>query len=125
MIRKGENELRVSPIQRQAIRNVEGRRIQFARLLPQVSQRSGPPIAIQSRSFENTYNTPERNYFHTAVKHHRDDVFWWSIARRCVRKRLDQAWSDLLGSFEYHDILLRFTADKYKLDLEGRRSQTG
>src|SRR5205823_7475059 len=69
----------------------------------------------------NTYNTPERNFFHTAVKYHRDDRFLVEyLLNDGVRKPLDEAWADLLGSFEYHDILLRFTAEKYKLDLEGR-----
>lgn len=97
--------------------------IQFARLLPQVSQREAAPSDRDPIPFpfENTYNTPERNYFHTAVKYHRDDAFLYEyLLDEAARKRLDQAWSDLLGSFEYHEILLRFTAEKYKLDLEGR-----
>ncbi len=97
--------------------------IQFARLLPQVSQREAAPSDRDPipYPFENTYNTPERNYFHTAVKYHRDDTFLYEyLLDEAARTRLDQAWSDLLGSFEYHDILLRFTAEKYKVDLAGR-----
>jgi hypothetical protein len=96
--------------------------IHFARLLPQVSQREAAPSDRDPIPFpfENTYNTPERNYFHTAVKYHRDDAFLYNyLLDEAAQERLDQAWSDLLGSFEYHDILLRFTAEKYKLDLEG------
>lgn len=97
--------------------------IEFARLLPQVSQREAAPSDRDPIPFpfENTYNTPERNYFHTAVKYHRDDRFLVDyLLDDTARQRLDQDWSDLLGSFEYHDILLRFTTEKYKLDLEGR-----
>ncbi|HEY2416149.1 MAG TPA: DUF1592 domain-containing protein [Pirellulaceae bacterium] len=97
--------------------------IEFARLLPQVSHREAAPSDRDPIPFpfENTYNTPERNFFHTAVKYHRDDRFLVEyLLDGAARKRLDTAWSDLLGSFEYHDILLRFTAEKYKLDLEGR-----
>jgi hypothetical protein len=97
--------------------------IEFARLLPQVSHREAAPSDRDPIPFpfENTYNTPERNFFHTAVKYHRDDRFLVEyLLDDPARKRLDIAWADLLGSFEYHDILLRFTAEKYKLDLEGR-----
>ena len=32
--------------------------------------------------------------------------------------KLDQAWNDLLASFEYYDVFLRFTSDKFKLNLK-------
>ena len=45
-----------------------------------------------------------------------------SWSRRCSTTRralkLEQAWSDLLASFEYHDARIRFVADKYKVDLK-------
>ena len=97
--------------------------IEFARLLPQVSHREPAPSDRDPIPFpfDNAYNTPERNFFHTAVKYHRDDRFLVEhLLNDAARKRLDVAWSDLLGSFEYHDILLRFTAEKYKFDFEGR-----
>ena len=37
-----------------------------------------------------------------------------------TRRELDQAWMDLLGSFEYHNAFLRFVATKYQLDLGER-----
>src|SRR5437773_645412 len=88
--------------------------IEFARLLPQVSHREAAPSDRDPIPFpfENTYNTPERNFFHTGVKYHRDDRFLVDyLLDDPARERLDQAWTDLLGSFEYHDILLRFTAE--------------
>ena len=42
------------------------------------------------------------------------------IADDATRRRLDQAWTDLLTSFEYHDANLRFVAKKFSLDLGGR-----
>jgi hypothetical protein len=97
--------------------------IEFARLLPQVSHREAAPSDRDPIPFpfENTYNTPERNFFHTGVKYHRDDRFLVEyLLDDAARTRLDQAWTDLLGSFEYHDILLRFTAEKCKVNLGDR-----
>ncbi|HMC11402.1 MAG TPA: DUF1592 domain-containing protein, partial [Pirellulaceae bacterium] len=97
--------------------------VEFARLLPQVSHREPAPSDRDPIPFpfNNTYNLPERNFFHTGVKYHRDDRFFEEfLIDDATRERLEQAWSDLVGSFEYHDILLRFTADKFKLDLAGQ-----
>jgi hypothetical protein len=97
--------------------------IEFARLLPQVSHREPAPSDRDPIPFPftNTYNTPERNFFHTGVKYHRDDTFFTRyLLDETTRLRLNQAWMDLLGSFEYHDILLRFTAEKFQHDLGDR-----
>jgi hypothetical protein len=97
--------------------------IEFARLLPQVSHREPAPSDRDPIPFPflNTYNMPERNFFHTGVKYHRDDAFFTRyLLDDATRTRLDQAWMDLLGSFEYHDILLRFTAEKFQRDLGDR-----
>ena len=68
--------------------------------------------------FDSTYNEPERDRFHFRVKYFRDDQF---LAGRMLddaaRERLEQAWSDLKASFEYHDAILDFVGDKYELDL--------
>src|SRR5262249_25031348 len=62
-----------------------------------------------------------RNHFHTAIKYHRDDEFFVEhIADDATRRRLDEAWTDLLTSFEYHDAYLRFVAKKLDFDLAGR-----
>src|SRR4029079_17297014 len=91
----------------------------FHCLLPQVRHREPAPSDRDPIPFpfENTYNTPERNFFHTAVKYHRDDNFLYDyLLDDVTRRRLNDAWIDLLTSFEYYDILLRFTADKFKFD---------
>ncbi|MCZ6698582.1 MAG: DUF1592 domain-containing protein [Planctomycetota bacterium] len=96
---------------------------QFARLLPEVSHREPAPSDRDPipAPFDNTYNLPERNHFHYAIKYHRDDAFFVKhIADDATRRRLDQAWTDLLTSFEYHDANLRFVAKKFSLDLNDR-----
>ncbi len=90
----------------------------FARLLPEVSQREPAPSDRDPipLPFDNTYNKPERNYFHTAIKYHRDDQFLVEkILDDATRTALDQAWTDLLTSFDYHSRILQFVSDKYKL----------
>ena len=97
--------------------------LEFARLLPQVSHREPAPSDRDPIPFpfDNTYNMPERNFFHTRVKYHRDDAFLGSkMLDRSAQKALNEAWADLLGSFEYHDIVLRFAAEKFQFDLGGR-----
>ena len=70
--------------------------------------------------FDNTYNQPERDRFHFRVKYFRDDQFLADkMLDDATRERLEQAWSDLKGSFEYHDAILDFVGDKYGLDLGG------
>lgn len=93
---------------------------EFARLLPEVSHREAAPSDRDPipLPFDNTYNLPERNHFHYAIKYHRDDAFLYEhILDDATRKRLDAAWTDLLTSFEYHDANLRFVNQKYKLNL--------
>jgi hypothetical protein len=94
--------------------------LQFARLLPQVSHREPAPSDRDPipPPFDNTYNARERDYFHYKVKYHRDDQFLVEkMLNAEARRQLDNAWADLLGSFEYHDAFLRFVADKYTLNL--------
>ena len=77
--------------------------------------------AIRSPHLSTTHtNTAERNHYHYRIKYHRDDAFLLrNIINRDTRRRLDQAWIDLLTSFEYHDAYLRFVVEKYNLDLAG------
>jgi Protein of unknown function (DUF1592)/Protein of unknown function (DUF1588)/Protein of unknown function (DUF1587)/Protein of unknown function (DUF1585)/Protein of unknown function (DUF1595)/Cytochrome C oxidase, cbb3-type, subunit III len=101
--------------------------IEFARLLPQVSHREPAPSDRDPipPPFDNTYNMPERNFFHTGVKYERDDDFLVAyLLDADARQRLDEAWIDLLASFEYYDILLRFAAEKYKFELGERTIAT-
>ncbi|MDX2269014.1 MAG: DUF1592 domain-containing protein [Bryobacter sp.] len=66
--------------------------------------------------FNNTYNQPERDTFHVKVKYHRDDSFLATkVLDATTRRALDQAWNDLLGSFEYHDAYFSFVKTKFNL----------
>jgi hypothetical protein len=92
---------------------------EFARLLPEVSHREPAPSDRDPipPPFDNAYNMPERNHFHYAIKYHRDDRFLVEhMLNDAERQPLDQAWTDLLTSFEYHDANLRFVSQKYGVD---------
>jgi len=89
--------------------------VAFASALPQVSHREPAPSDRDPipAPYDNKYESPDRNYFHYKVKYHRDDRF---LAERILddqeRHDLDVAWADLLGSFDYHDLKLRFLKGK-------------
>ncbi|RMF39723.1 MAG: DUF1592 domain-containing protein [Planctomycetota bacterium] len=89
---------------------------QFARLLPQISHREPTPSDRDPIPllYDNTYNMPERNYFHTAIKYHRDDAFLVEhMLTPEERQQLDRAWADLLLSFDYHELNIRFACRKF------------
>lgn len=90
----------------------------FARNFPQISHREAAPADRDPipAPFDNDYNNPERNEFHATLKYHRDDRFLTEhILDDSTRRELDQAWTDLLTSFDYHDIFLRFISRKYNV----------
>jgi hypothetical protein len=95
--------------------------LHFAANLPQNSQGEATPADRDEipAPFDNTYNQPERDHFHQKLKYYRQDRF---LAEKMLddatRRRLEDAWSDLLASFEYHDLFLQFVAGKYKLDIK-------
>ncbi|QDV35434.1 DUF1592 domain-containing protein [Tautonia plasticadhaerens] len=94
---------------------------EFARLLPEVSHREPAPSDRDPipAPFDAAYNMPERNEFHSSIKYHRDDDFFVRhVADDAARLRLDRAWTDLLSSFEYHDLNLRFLSRKFGLGLD-------
>jgi hypothetical protein len=98
---------------------------EFAQKLPQVSHREAAPADRDPipAPFDNGYNNAERNSFHYVIKYHRDDQFLVEhMLDDAARASLDQAWTDLLTSFEYHNTFLRFVVKKYKLDLEESRN---
>jgi hypothetical protein len=98
--------------------------LEFARLLPQMSQREPAPSDRDPipAPIDPTYNNAERNFFHTRIKYFRDDNFLVeNILDDETRLELDQAWADLLGSFEFHDTWLALLAKKYRFDLDGRK----
>jgi len=71
--------------------------------------------------FDNTYNSPEHDAFVLKVKYQRNDAFFTSnIVDGADRARLEQAWTDLFGSWPYHDAYLGMLADHYKIALEGQ-----
>jgi hypothetical protein len=95
---------------------------EFARLLPEVSHREPAPSDRDPIPglFDNTYNMPERNHFHYAIKYHRDDRFLVEhILDDATRRSLDEAWTDLLMSFDYHHAWLQSLAKKYSVALPG------
>ena len=97
--------------------------LDFARQLPQVSQYEPAPSDRDPipAPVESSYNNPERNHYHTRIKYHRDDRFLVEkMLDDATRIRLDEAWTDLLGSFEFHDAWLLFLADKFQVDLDRR-----
>lgn len=100
---------------------------QFAAALPQISHREPAPSDRDPipEPYDNTYNLPERNFFHTAVKYHREDAFLRNhLMPDEVLEELDVAWVDLLTSFDYHQVNLRFTAGKVGVDLGDRTIET-
>ena len=71
--------------------------------------------------FNNVYNQPERDRFHQRVKYYRDDEFLVDkMLDDETRVALEQAWTDLMASFEYHDAFLDFVEDKFELELDGK-----
>ena len=76
--------------------------------------------------FDNTYNEPERDLFHFRIKYYRQDDFLVDkMLDDEARVRLDQAWIDLMDSFEYHDEFFLFTANKFGLALDKKLSDLG
>jgi hypothetical protein len=95
--------------------------LEFASVLPLNSQGEAAPSDKDPipEPFNNVYNQPERDHFHTKAKYYRTDSFLVEhILDDATRTKLDQAWNDLLASFEYYDVFLRFTSDKFKLNLK-------
>lgn len=94
--------------------------LSFAANLPQNSHAEPTPADKDEipAPFNNTYNQPERDRFHAKLKYYRiDDFIVDKMLDDPTRRKLDDAWADLLSSFEYHDEFLNFVAGKYKLDL--------
>ncbi len=95
---------------------------EFARNLAQVSHGEPTPSDRDwiPEPFDNTYNKPERNYFHTAIKYHRDDRFLMeNMLGPNLREELERAWTDLLTAFDYHDTIFRFVLKKYQIEAPG------
>lgn len=68
--------------------------------------------------FDNTYNSPEHDAFVVKVKYQRtDDFFTNNIVEGQDRAALEAAWTDLFGSWPYHDAYLGMLVDHYQLTL--------
>ena len=96
---------------------------EFARKLPEISHREPAPSDRDPipAPVDGTYNSAERNHFHAKIKYHRDDRFLVEhLLDDAARRRLDEAWADLLTSFEYHDEFYRVAARKYHLPADRR-----
>jgi mono/diheme cytochrome c family protein len=72
--------------------------------------------------FDNTYNSPEHDAFVLKVKYQRNDAFFTeNLVDGPDRARLNQAWTDLFGSWPYHDAYLGMLIDHYGLKLKSPR----
>ncbi len=70
--------------------------------------------------FDNTYNSPEHDAFVLKVKYQRNDKFFTdNMVDGDDRARLNQAWTDLFGSWPYHDAYLGMLADHFAVNLKG------
>ena len=72
--------------------------LEFAKVLPLNSQGEAAPSDKDPipLPFDNTYNQPERDHFHTKAKYYRTDRFLMEhVLDDATRTKLDQAWNDL------------------------------
>jgi len=91
----------------------------FAAKLPSNSHGEAAPSDKDPipEPYDNTYNQRERDAFHPKVKYYRTDKFLYeNVLDGATKLKLNQAWNDLLASFDYHDLFLQFVVEKYKLD---------
>ena len=91
--------------------------LKFAAVLPQNSQSEANPSDRDPipNDFDNTYGLPERNAFHTQLKYYRNDSFLReNILDDKTRTELNTDWNDLLASFEYHELFIKFLAENKK-----------
>ncbi len=100
---------------------------EFARQLPAVSHREPTPSDRDPipAPYDNAYNGAERNEFHYKIKYHREDGFLTKyLLSDEEREELDEAWADLLLSFDYHDTFLAFVLRKHHVPLPAVRIST-
>jgi hypothetical protein len=72
--------------------------------------------------FDNTYNSPEHDAFVMKVKYQRtDDFFTKNMVDGDDRARLEEAWTDLFGSWPYHDAYLGMLLDHYQVTAGSRK----
>jgi hypothetical protein len=72
--------------------------------------------------FDNTYNSPEHDAFVVKVKYQRtDDFFTRNMVDGADRAALEHAWTDLFGSWPYHDAYLGMLLDHYEVKAGSRK----
>ena len=72
--------------------------------------------------FDDTYNSPEHDAFVLKVKYQRNDRFFTdNMVDGADRARLNEAWTDLFGSWPYHDAYLAMLADHFNLKLKSNK----
>ena len=97
--------------------------LEYATNLPQTSHGEPTPSDRDPipAPLDNTYNQPERDRFHYRVKYFRDDAFLVDkMLDDATRVKLDQAWADVMASFEYHDAFLDLLEIKFSLKIDGQ-----
>jgi hypothetical protein len=93
---------------------------QYVALLPPNSHGEANPADKDPvpAPFDSTYNTPEHDDFVLKVKYQRnDDFFAANLVDGPDRARLNQAWTDLFGSWPYHDAYLGLLAEHFSVTL--------
>ncbi len=72
--------------------------------------------------FDNTYNSPEHDAFVIKVKYQRwDDFFTKNMVDGSDRAALEHAWTDLFGSWPYHDAYLGMLLDHFEVKTGSRK----
>jgi hypothetical protein len=72
--------------------------------------------------FDNTYNSPEHDAFVIKVKYQRtDDFFTKNMVDGADRAALEHAWTDLFGSWPYHDAYLGMLLDHFDVKAGSRK----
>ena len=72
--------------------------------------------------FDNTYNSPEHDAFVIKVKYQRtDDFFTKNMVDGADRAALEHAWTDLFGSWPYHDAYLGMLLDHFDVKTGSRK----
>ncbi len=97
---------------------------QYVSLLPPNSHGEANPADKDPvpPPFDNTYNSPEHDAFILNVKYQRNDTFFTeNMVDGAERARLNQAWTDLFGSWPYHDAYLGMLAEHYGFTVKSRR----
>jgi mono/diheme cytochrome c family protein len=72
--------------------------------------------------FDNTYNSPEHDGFVIKVKYQRiDDFFTRNMVDGAERAALEHAWTDLFGSWPYHDAYFGMLLDHFDVKTGSRK----